>query len=40
MQVYWREVRKGQRLILTMDDGQEQKVGGVRVTKRGFDAFA
>ena len=40
MQVYWREVRKGQRLILTMDDGQEQEVGGVRATKRGFDAFA
>ena len=40
MQVYWRAVRKGQRLILTMDDGQEQEVGGVRATKRGFDAFA
>ena len=40
MQVYWREVRKGQRLVLEMEDGAEQEVGGVRATKRGFDAFA
>ena len=40
MQVYWREVRKGQRLVLEMEDGVEQEVGGVRTTKRGFDAFA
>ena len=40
MQVYWREVRKGQRLVLAMEDGSEQEVGGVRSTKRGFDAFA
>ena len=40
MQVYWREARKGQRLVLAMDDGREEEVGGVRATKRGFDAFA
>jgi len=40
MQVYWREVRKGQRLVLELEDGVEQEVGGVRATKRGFDAFA
>ena len=40
MQLYWREARKGQRLILLMDDGHEEEVGGVRQTKRGFDAFA
>ena len=41
MKVYWRKRRKGQRLILCSDDGeQQQEVGGVRETKRGFDAFA
>ena len=40
MQVYWRETRKGQRLVLLMDDGHEEEVGGVRQTKKGFDAFA
>ena len=40
MQVYWKEARKGQRLVLLMDDGHEEEVGGVRETKRGFDAFA
>ena len=41
MKVYWREWRRGQRLILSLDDGgQEEEVGGVRQTKRGFDAFA
>lgn len=41
MKVYWQEWRRGQRLILSLDDGgQEEEVGGVRETKRGFDAFA
>ena len=41
MKVYWREVRRGQRLVLSTEDGGgEEEVGGVRVTKRGFDAFA
>ena len=41
MQLYWRQVKRGQRLVLTMEDGdQEEEVGGVRETKRGFDAFA
>ena len=48
MRVYWREVRRGQRLVLSPDDGtheeengtHEEEVGGVRETKRGFDAFA
>jgi len=41
MQVFWRERKKGQRLILSMGDGGgEEEVGGVRETKRGFDAFA
>ena len=41
MDLFWREVRRGQRLVLTVGDGgEEEEVGGVRVTKRGFDAFA
>ena len=41
MQLYWRRWRRGQRLILSTDDGdREEEVGGVRETKRGFDAFA
>lgn len=41
MTVYWREWRKGQRLILSLKGGShEEEVGGVRETKRGFDAFA
>ena len=41
MKVYWREVRKGQRLVLASEDGShEEEIGGVRSTKRGFDAFA
>ena len=39
MNVYWKEVRRGQRLVLDSGDNQEE-VGGVRETKRGFDAFA
>ena len=40
MELYWQATRKGQRLVLSFDDGQEEEVGGVRETKRGFDAFA
>ena len=41
MMVYWRERKKGQRLVLVQEDGGEEiEVGGVRETKRGFDAFA
>ncbi len=41
MIAYWREVRRGQRLVLTNDEGgEEEEIGGVRETKRGFDAFA
>ena len=39
--VYWRERRKGQRLVLVQEEGGDEiEVGGVRETKRGFDAFA
>jgi hypothetical protein len=40
MRVYWREHRTGQRLILDVGTGQEEEVGGVRRTPRGFDALA
>ena len=41
MKVFWREVRRGQRLVLSAEDGgPEEEIGGVRETKRGFDAFA
>ncbi|MCI0440565.1 MAG: hypothetical protein L0177_15740 [Chloroflexi bacterium] len=41
MQVYWRQVRRGQRLVLSADGGEnEEEVGGVRETRNGFDAFA
>lgn len=39
MELFWRENRIGQRLILVTDEG-EQEVGGVRTTPRGHDAFA
>ena len=41
MKVFWREARRGQRLVLSPEDGgPEEEIGGVRETKRGFDAFA
>ena len=40
MTVYWSEWRRGQRLILSIEGGVHEEVGGVRETKRGFDAFA
>ncbi|MCL0029099.1 hypothetical protein M1N23_03015 [Dehalococcoidia bacterium] len=39
MELFWQHTRRGQRLVLRNGDGQEE-VGGVRETKRGFDAFA
>ncbi len=41
MELYWRQWKRGQRLILSTDDAdREEEIGGVRETKRGFDAFA
>ncbi len=40
MELYWQEKRRGQRLLLDLDDEGVAEVGGVRETKRGFDAFA
>lgn len=42
MKLYWQQSRKGERLILDSEDDDESivEIGGVRETKRGFDAFA
>ena len=40
MKVYWRQHRTGQRLILDSGTGEQEEVGGVRSTPRGFDALA
>ena len=41
MRVYWREVKRGQNLILgDDDDGNEENLGGFRDTNRGIDALA
>ncbi len=41
MRLYWRQTRRGQRLVIgDKDQEQEQEIGGVRETKSGFDAFA
>ncbi len=39
MKLYWREVRRGQRLVLGEGD-EEQEIGGVRLNKDVYDAFA
>ena len=39
MRVYWQEVKQGLRLVLA-DGDREERIGGVRKTQRGFDAFA
>ncbi len=41
MRLYWRQTRRGQRLVIgDQDQESEQEIGGVRETKSGFDAFA
>ncbi len=41
MKLYWQQSRKGERLVLASDDEQSvEEIGGVRETKRGYDAFA
>ncbi|MDA0769209.1 MAG: hypothetical protein BZY79_05245 [SAR202 cluster bacterium Casp-Chloro-G4] len=39
MKLYWREVRRGQRLVMG-EEGAEQEIGGVRLNKDVYDAFA
>ena len=40
MRVYWKDMRRGQNLILSEQEGQEQVIGGYRETSRGIDAYA
>ena len=40
MKVYWQYVRRGQNLMFSGDEGQEERIGGFRETKRGIDAYA
>ena len=39
MRVYWQEAKQGLRLMLAGGE-REERIGGVRATQRGFDAFA
>ncbi len=39
MAVYWQVAKQGVRLMLA-DGERAERIGGVRETKRGFDAFA
>ena len=40
MEVYWKEMRRGQNLILSEQEGHEEVIGGYRETRRGIDAYA
>lgn len=40
MTVYWKDVRRGQNLILSEQEEQEEVIGGFRETSRGIDAYA
>ena len=40
MRVYWKDMRRGQNLILSEQEGQEEVIGGYRETSRGIDAYA
>ncbi len=40
MRVYWKNVRRGQNLVLSEEEGHEEVIGGYRDTSRGIDAYA
>lgn len=40
MSVYWRTVKRGQNLVLEVDNDREEIIGGYRESKRGIDAYA
>ena len=39
MRIYWKEARRKLRLLLAEGE-HEEEIGGIRQTKRGYDAFA
>ena len=40
MSVYWRNVKRGQNLVIDDDEGHEEIIGGYRESKRDIDAYA
>ena len=40
MSVFWRNVKRGQNLVMDVDSGREEIIGGYRENKRGIDAYA
>ena len=40
MSVYWRNVKRGQNLVVDDAGGHEEIIGGYRENKRGIDAYA
>ena len=41
MRVYWKDVKRGQNLMLFDEDSsREERIGGFRETNRGIDAYA
>ena len=40
MSVYWRDVRRGQNLVVDDTSGLEEIIGGYRENKSGIDAYA
>ena len=40
LQLYWRYVRREQNLMISNEQGQEERVGGFRETRKGIDAYA
>ena len=40
MSIYWQDVKRGQNLILSEEEGQEEIIGGYRENKRSIDAYA
>ena len=40
MTVYWIDVKRGQNLVLSGEEGHEQVIGGFRDTNIGIDAYA
>jgi len=40
MRVYWKDVRRGQNLILSEQEGHEEVIGGFRENRSGIDAYA
>ncbi len=40
MRVYWKDVKRGQNLVITEREEHEEVIGGFRETKSGIDAYA